>query len=69
MLKIRICNESTCNGKIIWAKGSTSAIPLDAIAPCYSIDENGNAVREKEVYVSHFCTCNRPDKFSKGANK
>ena len=67
------CKSPECNMDILWARDeSGQSIPLDPIAPVYELTGDGGVYgprckRNKNAFVSHFCTCKKPNNFS--ANK
>jgi hypothetical protein len=65
----RACKKCRCPLTFVTGEGG-KPIPLDTRSPVYRIakDMLGNevAVRDREAFVSHFCTCPEANQFSKG---
>lgn len=60
-----------CGNPIVFGKTAEGkTIPLDAKAPCYRAHQrfmgtDVDAVRDKDVFVTHFATCPRASHFTK----
>ena len=64
-----------CGKKILWGRTAEGKnIPLDALSPVYRLgevtkDDQGRdvqmIVRDREAFVSHFCTCPKASQFSR----
>ena len=61
-------NCKGCHKKMIWATTPEGKkIPLDAKAPVYLVEQDGEgtyrAIRQEDTFVTHFATCPKANDF------